>query len=246
MQIDIVTIFPEMLEGPLKGSIIGRAREKGIIKINLHNLRDYAYNKHRSVDDYPYGGGPGMVMKPEPFFCVLEKLDYLHSNNPILLMTPQGEVFNQKLAQEFATFEKMAILCGHYEGIDERVRKIVTHEISIGDYVLTGGEIPALAVVDAVSRLLPGVLGDDQSAREDSFQDGLLEHPHFTRPREYKGMKVPDILLSGNHAEIARWRKKEKFKRTLERRPELLKKLSLNEEDKQLLLQAEKELKKGD
>ncbi len=244
MQIDIISIFPEMLEPPLNCSIVGRAREKGIVNIRIHDLRNYAYNKHRSVDDYPYGGGPGMVMKPEPFFCAAEELGYINSNYPIILMTPQGKVFKQRMAWNFVKNEKMLIFCGHYEGVDERVRNIVTHEISIGDYILTGGELPALVFVDAITRLLPEVLGDDRSAKQDSFEDNLLEHPHYTRPREYKALKVPDLLLSGNHAKIERWKKLEKLKRTLNRRPELLDKVMLNEEEKKMLNNIKDDLEK--
>jgi tRNA (guanine37-N1)-methyltransferase len=244
MQIDIISIFPEMLEPTINCSMIGRARDKGIVDINVHDLRKYAYNKHCSVDDYPYGGGPGMVMKPEPFYCAAEELEYINSKYPIVLMTPQGKAFNQKMAWNFINNEKILIFCGHYEGIDERVRNIVTHEISVGDYVLTGGEIPALVFVDAVSRLLPGVLGDYQSAKQDSFENNFLEYPQYTRPREYKGLKVPDILLSGDHAKIKSWRKKEKIKRTINRRPDLLNKVVLDEEEKKLLSIIKDEIKK--
>lgn len=242
MQIDILTIFPDFVSNLNNYGNIGKAIEKEIIKINVYNLRDYSNDKHGSVDDAPYGGGPGMVMKPQPFYYALEELGYLNSSENIILMTPQGEIFNQKMAQEFASCHKIMILCGHYEGVDERIRHIATKEVSIGDYILTGGELPALVVVDAVSRLIPGVLGDFDSALQDSFSENLLEYPQYTRPSSFKGMKVPDVLLSGNHAEIARWRRKEMLKRTLIKRPDLLVDEELKEEDKLLLEEVLKEL----
>lgn len=242
MQIDILTIFPNFVNTISGYGIIGKAVEKGIIKVTAYNLRDYTDDKHGSVDDTPYGGGPGMVMKPEPYYYALEELGYLGSSDYIILMTPQGETFNQKMAQEFSLYNKIMILCGHYEGVDERIRYLAKKEVSIGDYVLTGGDLPALVVVDAVSRLVPGVLGDSDSALQDSFNENLLEHPQYTRPNSFKGMKVPEILLSGNHAEIARWRRKEMLKRTLKRRPDLLVNEELKGTDKLLLQEVLKEL----
>lgn len=242
MKIDIITIFPEMFEGPLNISILKRAKEKGIIEINIHNLRDYTTDKHRSVDDYPYGGGAGMVMKPEPIFrCVRSlKKDY----SEIILLTPQGEVYNQKIAEELSRKEHLIFICGRYEGIDERVRCIVTREISIGDYILSGGEIPALVIIDSIVRLLPGVVGDPNSLKEESFQEGLLEYPQYTHPRNFEGMEVPEVLLSGDHEKIRRWRRKEALKRTLLRRPDLLERANLTEEDHFLLKEIKEELGK--
>ncbi len=242
MKIDIITIFPEMFEGPLNITILKRAREKGIVEINIHNLRDYTTDKHRSVDDYPYGGGSGMVMRPEPIFRCVRSLK--KENTEVILLTPQGEVYNQKIAEELSKKEHLIFICGRYEGIDERVRNIVTREISIGDYILSGGELPALVILDSIVRLLQGVVGDSNSLKEESFQEGLLEYPQYTRPRKFEGMEVPEVLLSGNHEKIRRWRRKEALKRTLIRRPDLLEKASLTEEDYILLKELEEELGK--
>ncbi|MBI5207252.1 MAG: tRNA (guanosine(37)-N1)-methyltransferase TrmD [Candidatus Firestonebacteria bacterium] len=223
MKIDILSIFPEMFTGPFTTSIIKRAQEKKILEINVHNLRDYAYNKHKMTDDYPYGGGPGMVMKPEPIFCAVRDLKKDSPLKKVILLCPQGEPFTQKKARELACEKEIIFICGHYEGIDERVRKyLVTDEISIGDYVLTGGEIPAMVVVDAVARLLKGVTGDALSTQNESFSNELFDFPCYTRPEDFEGMKVPDILLSGNHEEVFKWRDKERFRNTYKKRPELL------------------------
>ncbi|HEX3033071.1 MAG TPA: tRNA (guanosine(37)-N1)-methyltransferase TrmD [Bacillota bacterium] len=237
MKIDILTLFPDMF-APLAASIIGKAREKGLLEINIHNIRDYTRDKHKITDDYPFGGGAGMVMKPEPVFRAVEALNDRDKVMPanIILMCPQGTPFSQQLAAELAQEQHLVFLCGHYEGMDERIREgLVTREISIGDYVLTGGELPAMVVVDAVARLLPGVLGESFSAVEESFTEGLLEYPQYTRPREYQGMQVPDILLSGDHEKIRRWRRQQSLKRTLSRRPDLLQEHKLSPEDRKLL-----------
>ncbi|HAF02884.1 MAG TPA: tRNA (guanosine(37)-N1)-methyltransferase TrmD [Spartobacteria bacterium] len=221
MKIDILTLFPEICRAPLSESMMKRAQENGIVDLRIHNLRDWTKDKHHVVDDAPFGGGPGMVMKPEPIFAAVESLR--NEKSTVVLMTPQGKRFTQSMAWEFAKTEHLIIICGHYEGIDHRViEHLVDAEISIGDYVLTNGAIAAVVLVDATVRLLPGALGDDQSAVEDSFSAGSLEAPQYTRPAEFRGWKVPEILLSGNHAEIAAWRKKEAIKRTGENRPDLL------------------------
>ena len=222
MEFDILTLFPRIFEGPLDESILKRAREKGLVQIRVHNLRDFTHDKHRVVDDKPYGGGPGMLMKPEPIFEAVEKLR--RTDSCVVLMTPQGAPFTQQRAREFATKAHLLIICGHYEGVDERVREsLVNEEVSIGDYVLTNGALAAAVVVDAVVRLLPGALGDEQSANDDSFESGLIEGPQYTRPGEFRGMKVPEVLVSGNHEQIAKWRAEQAKKRTQERRPDLLK-----------------------
>ncbi|MDN5346621.1 MAG: tRNA (guanine37-N1)-methyltransferase [Clostridia bacterium] len=237
MRIDVLTIFPGMFSGPLDESIIKRAREKGILEINLIDIRAFSQDKHRSVDDYPYGGGPGMVMRPEPIFLAVEACIPLGGSSPeIILLTPQGERFNQRLAGELAGQEHLILICGHYEGVDERVRQaLVTREISIGDYVLTGGELPAMVIIDAIARLLPGVLGAPEGTAEDSFSWGLLEYPQYTRPRIFRGMEVPPVLLSGNHEEIRLWRRRQALKRTWQRRPDLLEVANLSQEDRRLL-----------
>ncbi|MBO8137730.1 MAG: tRNA (guanosine(37)-N1)-methyltransferase TrmD [Desulfotomaculum sp.] len=237
MRIDILTLFPEMFAGPFDTSIIKRARDKGIIDINIFNIRDFSQNKHRTVDDTPYGGGAGMVMQAEPVFKAVEHLRELDDNlGRVIMMCPQGMPFNQELAKEFSREKRLVLLCGHYEGIDERVReKLVTDEISIGDYVLTGGELPAMVVVDAVARMIPGVLGEMASAEADSFYNGILEHPHYTKPRLYEDMEVPEVLLSGHHKKIQQWRRRQSLMRTLERRPELLKNADLTDEDMEVL-----------
>lgn len=237
MKIDILTLFPGMF-GPLNESIIKRAREQDIIKINTINIRDFAYDKHSITDDYPFGGGVGMVMKPEPIFEAVASLGLAKEAAParVILMCPQGRTFTQAMAGELATEDRLVFICGHYEGIDERVREeLVTDEISIGDYVLTGGELPAMVVIDAVARLIPGVLGEMESAYTDSFSDGLLEYPQYTRPREYKDLAVPEILLSGDHERIRLWRRQQSLLRTMERRPDLLKYEDLSKEDKKIL-----------
>jgi len=240
MHFDVFTLFPDMFQGPFTESILKRAQERGLLSIALHNIRDVATDKHHIVDDYPYGGGAGMVMKPEPIFAAIEAV---YGSGPIILLTPQGRLFNQQIARALAQEQRVTLLCGHYEGIDERVRQhLVTDEISIGDYVLTGGELAAMVVVDAVSRLIPGVLGADASIQEESHSGNLLEYPHYTRPPEFRGWRVPDILLSGHHAQIARWRRKESLRRTRERRPDLFEKVELSSKlDKQLLRELDEE-----
>jgi tRNA (guanine37-N1)-methyltransferase len=225
MRIDIVTGLPEILNSPLRESIIKRSQENGSVTITIHNLRDYTHDRHKTIDDTPYGGGAGMVLKPEPIFECIETLHNQRRYDEIIFMTPDGERFTQSHATELSLKENIIILCGHYKGIDERVREaLVTREISIGDYVLTGGELAAAVVVDAVVRLLPGALHDSSSAMTDTFQENLLGAPVYTRPPEYRNMKVPDVLLTGNHHAIEEWRQDQRLKRTAERRPDLLKK----------------------
>ena len=224
MKIDVLTLFPGMFSGPLDESIVGRARETGRLELCLHNLRDYTHDRHRTVDDRPFGGGPGMVLKPEPIFEAVEKL--ATETTRVVLLTPSGRLFTQAIARELAAQPHLLLICGSYEGVDERVpQTLADDELSIGDYVLTNGALPAMLVIDAVTRLLPGVLGDDASSADESFSHGLLEYPQYTRPAEFRGLTVPDVLLSGNHAEIARWRAQQSRQRTAERRPDLLKPL---------------------
>lgn len=220
MDIYYLTLFPEMYQGVLGTSILKRAEDKGIVNYHLINFRNFSNDKHNKVDDYPYGGGAGMVLKPEPVFNAMDSLEL--DNKRVVLMCPQGKPFDQKLAEELATEENIVFINGHYEGYDERIRSLVTDEVSIGDYVLTGGELASMTMTDAIVRLIPDVLSNQKSHQEDSFSTGLLEHPHYTRPREYRGMKVPDVLLSGNHKLIEEWRQAESLKRTRERRPDLL------------------------
>ncbi|MFC2066044.1 tRNA (guanosine(37)-N1)-methyltransferase TrmD [Chloroflexota bacterium] len=242
MRIDVLTLFPQMFQVPFSFGIFKRAIDNKLVSINLHNIRDYSHDKHHTADDSPYGGGPGMILKPEPVFEAVEsvKSDILLKENvselPIILLTPQGRPFSQKIAGELSKHGHLIFICGHYEGVDERVREhMVTDEISIGDYVLTGGELPAMVVIDAVVRLLPGVLGSEASPLDDSHANGLLEYPQYTRPDVYQGWTVPEVLLSGNHAQIARWRREQIILRTLKRRPELLAKADLCLEEKQLV-----------
>ena len=227
MKIHVLSLFPPMFSGVFGASILKKAQEKQAVELTVSDIREYSENKHKQVDDYPYGGGAGMVLKPEPMFNAVEAIT--EGRKPrVVLMCPQGERFTQKKAEELAQEEELVFLCGHYEGYDERIRQyLVTDEISIGDFVLTGGELPAMTVIDAVVRLLPGVLGQEDSHIQDSFSTGLLEHPHYTRPADFRGMKVPDTLMSGNHAKIDEWREEQSFKRTLERRPDLLEALDL-------------------
>lgn len=235
IRFDILTVFPEMFASPCGCSLLKKAQDKGLIDIRLHDIRDYAEDKHRMTDDAPYGGGGGMVMKPEPIDRALRSIQ-MAGETPIILLTPQGECFCQKMAEELAVHSQLVLVCGHYEGVDERVRtELVNREISIGDYVLTGGELSAMVVVDAVSRLVPGVLGNSDSAGADSFSMGLLEYPHYTRPAEYRGWKVPDVLLSGNHRQIELWRRRESLLRTRKRRPDLLREVVLTDEEKRWL-----------
>ena len=237
VHIDVVTIFPEFFASPLDSSILARAQQSGAVDIAIHNLRDYTDDRHRVVDDYPYGGGAGMVMKPEPLGRAVEELlTHAPPETPVILLTPQGRLFNQAEAKRLAAQPHLIVICGHYEGVDERVRDVVvTEELSVGDYVLTGGEPAALVVIDAVTRLLPGVLGNPDSVDSESFAGGLLEYPHYTRPARWREMDVPEVLLSGHHENIRRWRRKEALRRTRERRPDLLESIQLSEEDKQLL-----------
>jgi len=240
MRIDILCLFPETFVSPFNQSIIKRARERGLVNIVIHNIRDYAHDRHRTVDDYPYGGGSGMVLKPEPVFEAAEavKKELGVSDLPVILLSPQGRLFSQAVARELALHPYLMLICGHYEGLDERVcQYLATDEISIGDYVLTGGELAALVVVDAVVRLIPGVLGSQESASNDSHSDGLLEYPQYTRPQVYRGWPVPAILLSGNHGEIAQWRRRQAILRTARRRPDLLVKANLSEEEKKWILE---------
>lgn len=221
MEFDILTLFPRIFDGPLDESILKRAREAGVVQIRVHNLRDFTHDKHRVVDDKPYGGGPGMLMKPEPIFEAVEKLQ--RPDTCVVLMTPQGTPFTQARAKTFAGKPHLIIICGHYEGVDERVREaLVDEEVSIGDYVLTNGALAAAVIVDAVTRLLPGAIGHEDSAADDSFATGMLEGPQYTRPPEFRGMKVPDVLLSGHHGEVAKWRAAQARQRTRQRRPDLL------------------------
>ncbi len=244
MRFDVFTLFPEVFEPYIRVGVLGKAREKGLIEVHLHNLRDWATDKHRTVDDEPYGGGGGMVMKPEPIFAAVEDVLGRPPQAPVILLTPQGRLFTQRVAEELAQYPRLALICGRYEGVDERVRQhLVTDEISIGDYVLSGGELPALVVIDAVARLVPGVLGDPQATEEDSFSWGLLEYPHYTRPAVFRGWEVPEVLRSGDHARIARWRREQALKRTWERRPDLIEEARregwLTEEDLAFLAQLE-------
>jgi tRNA (guanine37-N1)-methyltransferase len=233
---DIVTIFPAMIEQPLAAGIIGRAIERGILDVKVRDLRDFTTDRHRVVDDVPYGGGPGMVLKPDPIFRALEAIE-AERGAPltVILTSPQGTRFTQAVAQRLSGVAHIVLLCGRYEGFDDRVSERVSEELSIGDYVLTGGELPALVVLDAVARFVPGVVGDEQSVAADSFSRGLLDFPQYTRPAEIDTLRVPDVLLSGNHAEIRRWRKREALSRTLDRRPDLLDEASLDEEEVQML-----------
>jgi tRNA (guanine37-N1)-methyltransferase len=247
MKFDIVTIFPRMVEAGLSEGVVARARDGGLLDIVVHDLRNFTTDRHRTVDDVSYGGGPGMVMKPEPLLRAVERIRETRGTpGAIVITSPQGRRFTQAEAERLSRLDHVALLCGRYEGMDERVSALVgAEELSIGDYVLSGGEIPALAVVDAVSRLVPGVVGDEQSVEEDSFRRGLLDYPHYTRPAEFAGEKVPDVLLSGHHAEVRRWRKKAALARTLARRPELLDDAALDEEERALLGEIREESQKS-
>lgn len=233
MIIDVITIFPEMFDGPMSASIVGAAREKGLLELRVHDLRAWTHDRHRTVDDYPYGGGPGMVMKPEPLFAAIETVAASSDPPPhVVVFTPAGVRFDQRCARALANKERLILVCGRYEGIDERVMTLADLELSIGDYVLTGGELPAMVVIDAVVRLIPGVLGDDASSVEESFEHGLLEYPQYTRPALFRGLAVPDVLLSGDHARIAQWRRREALARTALRRPDLLAAADLTDEER--------------
>ncbi len=242
MRIDVLTIFPEIIKSYITHGVIGKAVEAGRVVIKTHNLRDYSKDIHRTVDDYPYGGGSGMVMKVEPVFEAVESIMADGIQRTVILTTPGGRMFNQKMARNlYEENRNLLIICGRYEGIDERVRTIVDLEVSVGDYVLTGGELPALIIIDATARLLPGVLGDSSSLKEESFEWGILDYPHYTRPSEYRGMRVPQVLLSGNHEEIRRWRRKEALRRTLLYRPDLIDNTVLSEEDLRLIKEIKEE-----
>jgi len=241
MRIDVLTLFPQMFDGLLSCSIIGRAKECGLVDIRLHDIRAYTHDKHHVVDDYPYGGGAGMVLKPEPIFEALEsiKMESGLSSLPTILLTPQGRLFTQDIARELAGYQHLVLICGHYEGVDERVAEnLASDEISIGDYLLSGGEVAAMAIMDCVIRLLPGVLGSEASLAEESHIGGLLEYPQYTRPPVYRGLAAPSVLLSGDHGEIARWRRQQSLLRTAKRRPDLIEKAVLSSEDKSLLSEA--------
>lgn len=242
MKFDILTLFPAMFDSPFADSILGKAVDKGLIGIAAHNLRQWAEGRHQVTDDTPYGGGEGMVMKPEPVARALEELRSQTPGARCLLMSPQGRPFRQRDARELASASGLILVCGRYEGFDERIRPMADDEFSIGDFVLTGGELAAMVVIDAVARLIPGVLGNSGSAGSDSFSDGLLEHPHYTRPVEFAGQRVPEVLLSGNHGAIASWRRREQLRRTLLRRPDLLAEAPLSEEDRRTLDQLRREL----
>jgi tRNA (guanine37-N1)-methyltransferase len=239
MHFDVLTLFPEMFRGPLNGSILKRAQESGRLSVALHNIRDYATDKHHITDDTPYGGGGGMVMKPEPIFAAVEATlppREAGGDVPVILLSPQGRLFTQAVAAELSHHPHILLICGRYEGVDERVRQhLVTDEISIGDYVLTGGELAAMVIIDAVTRLLPGVLGDPGATLDDSHAQGLLEGPHYTRPAVFRGWQVPEILISGNHAAVARWRREQALRRTFERRPELFEWINLPPQDDEFL-----------
>lgn len=243
INIKIFTIFPEMFAGPLGASILKRALDQGLLGIELINFRDYAASRHKNVDDEPFGGGAGMLLKPEPIFTAFEAVAGPKEaySGKVILMCPQGEPFSQKMAADLAGEKELAFICGHYEGFDERIRSLADREVSIGDYVLTGGELPAMVVIDSLCRLIPGVLGEAESHRADSFSAGLLEHPHFTRPREFRGMIAPDVLISGNHEEIRRWRRKESLRRTWQRRRALLEAADLSAEDIKFLEEIRRE-----
>jgi tRNA (guanine37-N1)-methyltransferase len=242
MKFEVFTLLPEVFPPYLESSILQRARQRGLIDVQVHNIRDYTHDRHHTTDDTPYGGGGGMVMKPEPVFEAVESVLGMDAARtqptpvPVILLTPQGRVFTQRVAEELSAHERIALLCGRYEGVDERIREhLVTDEISIGDYVLTGGELPALMIIDAVSRLMPGVLGDPTGAEDDSHSMGLLEYPHYTRPPEFRGWQVPEVLLSGDHGRIEKWRREQAITRTLTRRPDILEKADLSKEDKKIV-----------
>lgn len=242
MKIDVLSLFPSMFDGVFGESILKKAQEKNAVELNVVNFREYSTNKHQNVDDYPYGGGAGMVLTPQPIFDAVEKLTETAKKPRVVLLCPQGERYTQAKAEELAAEEHLIFICGHYEGYDERIREqLVTDEISIGDYVLTGGELGAMVVIDSVVRLLPDVLGNNHSAVQDSHSTGLLEHPHYTRPADFRGLTVPEVLMSGNHKKIEQWRKKESLKRTLLRRPDMLEKMELTEEQKKLVAQLKEE-----
>ncbi len=236
MIFDVITIFPSMFEGPMSASVIGIARERGLLEVRTHDLREWTHDRHRTTDDEPYGGGPGMVMKPDPIFEALDAVQSLEDEpGYVIFLTPGGAPFSQKLAVDLASLERLVFVCGRYEGIDERAVSRADLELSIGDYVLTGGELPAMVVIDAVSRHVPGVLGDDESCVDESFAEGMLEYPQYTRPRELRGLTVPEVLLGGDHARIAQWRREQALRKTARVRPELLAGVALSDDDKQVV-----------
>ena len=242
MKCDVLTLFPDIINAYIKESILKRAQEKKLIEVKIYNIRDFASDKHKIVDDSPYGGGPGMVLKPEPLFNVIDFLKKDNELRKIILLSPQGRPFDQRLAGEFSEEKRrLVFICGRYEGIDERVMSLINEEISIGDYVMTGGELAALVIIDASARLIKGALGDEKSTEEESFSWGLLDYPHYTRPREFRGLSVPDILVSGNHKEIWLWRRREAIRKTFKVRPELLEKIQLTDEDKKILSEIKEE-----
>jgi tRNA (guanine37-N1)-methyltransferase len=243
MKCDVLTLFPDIINSYLRESILKRAQDKGLLEVKIYNIRDFSSDKHKTVDDYPYGGGPGMVLKPEPLFSAIKEIKKDNVERRVILLSPQGKPFTQTTAKELATEQRRIIfICGRYEGIDERVRTcLVDEELSIGDYIITGGELAALVIIDASTRLIPGALGDNRSVVEESFSWGLLDYPHYTRPREYEGLKVPEVLISGNHKEIWQWRRKEALKKTLQVRPELIEKIELTEEDQRLISEIKEE-----
>lgn len=246
MKFDIVTIFPRMIDAALAEGVVSRGIAAGVLDVKVHDLRDHTTDRHRSVDDMPYGGGPGMVMKPEPLVRAVEEIGR-HRGAPdtVILLSPQGTRFTQAEAEKLSRLRHIVLLCGRYEGMDERVPALVgAVEVSLGDFVVSGGELPAMIIVDAVSRLVPGVVGDEQSVAEDSFARGLLDYPHYTRPAEFAGLKVPEVLLSGHHADVRRWRRKTALARTLERRPDLIERATLDDEDRELLAEIVKEKRK--
>src|SRR5512138_1365733 len=240
MQFEIFTLLPEVFPPYLESSMLLRARQRGLIDVRIHNIRDYTHDRHPTTDDTPYGGGGGMVMKPEPVFEAADSALGLRRAQPVdipvILLTPQGRVFTQRVAEELSRHERIALLCGRYEGVDERIREhLVTDEVSVGDYVLTGGELPALLIIDAISRLLPGVLGDPTGAEDDSHSMGLLEYPHYTRPPEFRGWQVPEVLLSGDHGKIEKWRREQAILRTFNKRPDMLEKAELSKQDREFV-----------
>ena len=244
MRIDVLTLFPRMFEGPMGESIIGKAQERGLVDLHISNFRDFSDNKHQNVDDYPYGGGAGMLQKVKPVYDNLQKIEEASptKNKRVILLDPAGKPFDQKMAEEFSEEEHLVFICGHYEGYDERIRSLVTDEVSLGDYVLTGGELGAMVMIDATVRLLPDVLGNNASAQTDSHSTGLLEHPQYTRPAVFNEMEVPAVLMNGNHQLIAQWQLKESLRRTYLRRPDMLEKISLTPEMKQLLNEIKREI----
>lgn len=245
MRIDVLTLFPDFFAGPLEASIVGLARERSLVDFRLVNIRDFALDKHKVCDDAPYGGGPGMVMKPEPIAAAIESVKADGPQARVILLSPRGRVYRQSIARELAARPHLALVCGHYKDMDERVRPLVDDDISMGDYILSGGEPAALAMIDSVVRLLPGAISDPESAERDSFESGLLDHPHYTRPEEYRGMRVPEVLRSGNHARIAQWRRREALRLTLRHRPDLLESSALDDWDRRTIQELEGEEREG-